>query len=358
MDDVGTLTKRALPSPAFWAGKRVFLTGHTGFKGGWLSLWLQELGAITAGYALAPETAPNFFTLCNIATVLEHQIADIRDAASLNAAMAAFRPEIVLHLAAQPLVRESYRQPVETFATNVMGTANVLDTARQTPSVAVVIIVTSDKVYAESAETRHDEAARLGGHDPYSASKACTELVTASFPMPGRQKIATVRSGNVIGGGDWAAERLLPDFFRSVLAGVDWEIRNPHAIRPWQHVLDPLCGYLLAAEFLWTKQDQNRECWNFGPDAASEVPVSYLAAQLCALWGESAAYHIEPQQSAPHEAAVLRLDSAKAKRDLNWQPGWALAQALRATVDWFRAYEGGRDMAAVSRDQIKAYGKS
>lgn len=239
-----------------------------------------------------------------------------------------------------------------------MGTANVLEAVRQTPSVAVAIIVTSDKVYAESAQARHDEAARLGGHDPYSASKACAELVTASFPMPEAQKIATVRSGNVIGGGDWAAERLLPDFFRSMLAGESWKIRNPHAIRPWQHVLDPLCGYLLAAEFLWTEQAQNRQCWNFGPDAASEVPVADIAAQLCALWGEPAAYHIASQTNAPHEAAVLRLNSAKAKRELNWQPGWTLAQALGTTVDWFRAYEEGRDMTAVSQEQIKAYGKS
>jgi CDP-glucose 4,6-dehydratase len=351
VDDVGALK----PNAAFWAGKRVFLTGHTGFKGGWLSLWLHELGAIVAGYALAPETTPNFFSVCDVASVLQHRIGDVRDAATLTAAMAAFEPEIVFHLAAQPLVRASYAMPVETFATNIMGTVNLLDAARKMPSIAVVIIVTSDKVYA-STDIRHDETSRLGGQDPYSASKACAELVTASFPMPG-QNIASVRSGNVIGGGDWAAERLLPDFFRSVFVGHAWKIRNPHAIRPWQHVLDPLCGYLLAAEFLSAKKPAHREIWNFGPEAESEVAVCEIAMRLCALWGEDATYHVEPQQNAPHEAAVLRLESAKAKRELGWQPGWDLDQALGATADWFRAYHAAKNMTAFTQMQIKAYCK-
>ncbi len=355
---MAALTSRALPDAKFWAGKRVFLTGHTGFKGGWLSLWLHELGAIVSGYALAPHTTPNFFSLCNVTSLLQHQAGDVRDAAALAAAMTAFQPDIVFHLAAQPLVRLSYAMPAETFSTNIMGTTNVLDAARETPSVTAMVIITSDKVYAESIQARHNEAGRLGGHDPYSASKACAELVTASFPMPDTQKIATVRSGNVIGGGDWSAERLLPDFFRSVFAGETWKIRNPYAIRPWQHVLDPLCGYLIAAEFLWTKRPAHRERWNFGPETASEVPVGDIAARLRALWGKDAAYHIEPQQGAPHEAPVLRLDSAKAKRELAWQPGWDLEQALGATVDWFRALRDDKNMAAFTRTQIEAYCKS
>jgi CDP-glucose 4,6-dehydratase len=234
-----------------------------------------------------------------------------------------------------------------------MGTAHVLEAVRHTPSVAVTIIVTSDKVYAETADS-HAEDDRLGGQDPYSASKACAEFVAASFPMPEAQKIVTVRSGNVIGGGDWAADRLLPDFFRSMFAGEVWRLRNPHAIRPWQHVLDPLCGYLLAAEFSCSG-DSAPKNWNFGPDTASEIMVEQLAAKLCTLWGPDAAYHAEAENAAPHEAAVLRLNSKKAREQLHWGSGWNLDQALQATVAWYRQYQAGRDMAAVSYAQIKAY---
>jgi len=352
------LSPRALPRAEFWAGKRVFLTGHTGFKGGWLSLWLHELGAISAGYALAPETTPDIFSVCNVGSVLQHQIGDVRDLAALTAAMGAFQPDIVLHLAAQPLVRASYVFPVETFATNIMGTANLLDATRKTPSVKLAIIVTSDKVYAESSSERHLESGRLGGRDPYSASKACAELVTASFPMPASQKIASVRSGNVIGGGDWAEDRLLPDFFRSIFAGEVLKIRNPHAIRPWQHVLDPLCGYLVAAEYLWSRPVESRDAWNFGPDAQSEVTVAELAEKICLLWGDNAACHVEPQDGAPHEAPVLRLNSDKARRELSWRSGWNLEQSLGATVDWFRHFREGHDMAKFTASQIKAYCES
>ena len=348
--------KLKLPAPSFWAGKRVFLTGHTGFKGGWLTLWLHELGATVGGYALAPNTTPDFFGLCNVAGVCQHHLGDVRDPAALGAAMAAFRPEIVLHMAAQPLVRASYARPLETFATNVMGTANLLDAAVKIPSVAVVLIITSDKVYAESRTVRHDETDRLGGHDPYSASKACAELVAASFPMPGHQKIATVRSGNVIGGGDWAEDRLVPDFFRSIFSGETLKIRNPAAIRPWQHVLDPLCGYLLAAEHLWAHPQTGHASWNFGPGPSSEVAVETLAGEICRLWGDGASYRVEAPQAAPHEAPVLRLNSEKARRELGWQPGWDLAQALRATAGWYRHYRDGGDMAAFTKSQIKAYG--
>ena len=350
---MGTLKR---PDQRFWAGKRVFLTGHTGFKGGWLSLWLHELGANVAGYALAPDTDPNFFTACDVARVLAHRLGDIRDRDALFGAMAAFAPEIVLHLAAQPLVRASYATPVETFATNIMGTANVLHCVAKILSVEAAVIVTSDKVYAES-EGRHDEHGRLGGHDPYSASKAAAELVTAAFPMRAGQRVATVRSGNVIGGGDWATDRLLPDFFRGIFAGECLKIRNPHAIRPWQHVLDPLCGYLLAAETLWHGAAA-LEQWNFGPDAASEVPVSKIAEDICEKWGGEARFEIHAPADAPHEAPVLRLNSDKARRELGWQPGWTLDQALSATVAWFQAFRGQADMAAFTQQQIKAYCES
>ncbi len=352
LDDMARLGR---PDAAFWSGKRVFLTGHTGFKGGWLALWLRELGAVTAGYALAADIAPNFFSACGVERVLAHHVGDVRDGEGLAAAMAAFQPEIVLHLAAQPLVRASYAQPVETFATNIMGTANLLDAAAKIPSVAVVLVVTSDKVYAESSSVRHDEQGRLGGHDPYSASKACAELVAASFPMRRDQRIATVRSGNVIGGGDWAADRLLPDFFRAIFAGEDWRIRNPDAIRPWQHVLDPLCGYLVATQYLYEAEPPLREAWNFGPAAASEVPVAEIARRVAAGWGAGAAYHVDPPADAPHEAEMLRLDSAKAGRELGWQPRWNLDQAVAATVAWFKDYQPGRDMSGITLSQIRAY---
>jgi CDP-glucose 4,6-dehydratase len=355
---VETLARRALPQASFWTGKRVFLTGHTGFKGGWLSLWLHKLGARTRGYALTPDTLPNFFSVCRVTEKIEHQRGDVRDSAALGAAMAAFQPDIVFHLAAQPLVRASYAQPVETFSTNVMGTVNVLEAARQIPSVAVLIIVTSDKVYAESTQVRHAESGRFGGADPYSASKACAELVTASFPLPPAMKAATVRAGNVIGGGDWAADRLLPDFFRSILAQKTLKLRNPQAVRPWQHVLDPLCGYLLSAEHLWAANPPRRDTWNFGPVGSSEITVAEVAGTLCRLWGDTATYEIETQSGGLHEAPVLRLNSHKAAQELQWQPGWELAQALSATVDWFRAFQDNHDMDSFTQSQIEAYGKS
>ncbi|MDD2705014.1 MAG: CDP-glucose 4,6-dehydratase [Acidocella sp.] len=343
---------RTLPSPQFWAGKRVFLTGHTGFKGGWLALWLSQIGATLRGYALAPNSTPDFFSICGVEGKLHHEIADIRDAAMLTHAIKEFAPDIVLHLAAQPLVRASYAQPLETYSTNIMGTANLLDAVRQTPSVQVTIIVTSDKVYSEST-TAHAETARLGGHDPYSASKACAELVAASFPLSTEQKLATVRGGNVIGGGDWSAERLLPDFFRAMAAGEFLTIRSPNAIRPWQHVLDPLCGYLLAAEHLWNGTAR-RSVWNFGPPAASEVSVEKIIGRLCEIWGSGAFYTVEPQPDAPHEAPVLRLNAEKARRELGWQPG-ALDVALTATAAWYRAFMAKAPMQAFTLAQIEAY---
>jgi CDP-glucose 4,6-dehydratase len=333
----------------------VFVTGHTGFKGGWLSLWLHEIGAQVFGYALAPPTEPNLFTLVRVGSVVGHEIGDIRDFSALSKAMHAFAPDIVFHLAAQPLVRESYRIPLDTFATNVMGTLHVLEAIRLTPSVETGIIVTSDKVYAESQTSRHGEDSRLGGHDPYSASKACAELATASFPIGRAKKIATVRSGNVIGGGDWAADRLVADFIRAIMAGETLAVRNPDAVRPWQHVLDPLCGYLLAAEHLCNHTARPVQSWNFGPAENSEITVRELAVRLCEGWGDGAGFDIVPQLGAPHEAPVLRLNSAKAGSELNWQPGLTIDAALAQTIAWFKAYAAGENMAAFTIGQIQAY---
>ena len=346
-------------NPAFWRGRRVFLTGHTGFKGGWLSLWLAELGAEVHGYALAPPTEPNLFTTAGVEKRLAAStLADIRDAAKLEQAMQAARPEVVLHLAAQPLVRQSYAEPVETFAVNVMGTVNLLEAVRRTPGVKAVVNVTTDKCY-ENREWvwpyRENEA--LGGHDPYSSSKACSELVTAawrrSFLDAAGVQLASARAGNVIGGGDWAADRLLPDFLRALDAGKPLVVRSPQATRPWQHVLEPLSGYLMLAERLCTEGAAFAEAWNFGPDEADARPVEWIVETLCARMTDATWQRDTAPQ--PHEAHTLRLDSAKAHARLGWQPCWNLQRALEATLDWHQAWKAGTDMADFSLRQIRAY---
>lgn len=342
-----------LPSAVFWRGKRVFLTGHTGFKGGWLALWLHELGAEVAGYALPPPTTPNLFTVGRVEQVLKHIEGDIRDLPGLSRAVENFAPEILFHLAAQPLVRASYKAPVETFAINLMGTVNVLAAVSRLAAPCVTMLVTSDKVYEENSG-RHVESGRLGGGDPYSASKACAELAAASFPLPNRHRAATLRSGNVIGGGDWAQDRLVADFMRAMMAGEFLRLRQPGAVRPWQHVLDPLCGYLLAAEF-FCRDLTARTAWNFGPAVTSEVTVAEIAERLCRFWGDSAAFSIEPEPVPLHEATVLRLDSAKAREELGWRPRFELDEALLRTVEWFRAFGKGNDMRQESVAQIAVY---
>ena len=348
----------------FWQGKRVFVTGHTGFKGSWLCLWLSQLGAKVHGYALAPPTKPSLFVLANVEEMIHHQLGDVRDAASLAAAMQNAAPDIVMHMAAQPLVRESYVKPVETYATNVMGTVHLLEAVRRCPSVRAVVNVTTDKCY-ENREWPwgYRENEPMGGYDPYSSSKGCAELVSAayrnSFFNPRdfdkhRVAIATARAGNVIGGGDWAADRLICDCVRSLLAGESIKIRNPHAIRPWQHVLEPLSGYLLLAQKLYTDGFNYADAWNFGPRDEDARPVEWIVKKICSLWGENADYQLEGGDH-PHEAHYLKLDISKARGELNWQPRWDLDQALQSIVAWTKAYMRGDDLRALCLSQIQAF---
>ncbi|QOZ48647.1 CDP-glucose 4,6-dehydratase [Bradyrhizobium sp. CCBAU 53340] len=341
---------------AFWRGKKVFLTGHTGFKGAWASLLLRRMGAEVYGYALAPTHPSSLFVTARIADDIRHRIADIRDLSTLRAAMAEAAPDVVIHMAAQALVRQSYEEPVETFATNVMGTVHVLEAARQLRSVQVILNVTSDKCYENiGAGAAFREGDRLGGDDPYSNSKACAELVTHSYRhsfynAEGAARVATARAGNVFGGGDWARDRLVPDAMQAFLDGQALRIRNPHSVRPWQHALDPVLGYLTLVERL-AGDEGLAGGWNFGPDAASEVPVGTVVERLIALWGDGARWTADAGRH-PHEAAYLRLDCTKARSELGWTPRLDLAQGLRLTVDWYKALREGRDLRKFSLDQL------
>lgn len=346
-------------SPTFWRNRSVFLTGHTGFKGGWIALWLSQLGAKVHGYSLAPPTSPNFYTATQLQDRLQTStIADIRDLSKLAAAVQAAKPSIVIHMAAQPLVRESYNTPVETFATNVLGTVNVLEAARQAETVQAIVNITTDKCY-ENQEWLwpYRENDRLGGHDPYSSSKACAEIAAASyrnsFLAEAGIYLASVRAGNVIGGGDWATDRLIPDFLRAIDAGETLRIRSPNAVRPWQHVLEPLSGYLMLAERLVADGAAFAEAWNFGPDEFDAKPVSWIVERLCKKFS-NARWELqgEPQ---PHEAGLLKLDSAKAKTRLGWTPRWSLEVALDKTVEWHQAWRECQSMAEISIQQIEQY---
>jgi CDP-glucose 4,6-dehydratase len=341
-----------------FAGKRVLLTGHTGFKGAWLALWLQRLGAQVTGLALAPATQPSLFTLTGLAQGLDHRVADIRDAQAVAQVVRETQPEIVLHLAAQALVREGYRDPVATYATNVMGTVHLLDALRRHPGTRVAVLVTTDKVY-RNREWVHPyrEGDELGGHDPYSASKAASELVIASyrdaFLAQQGLALASARAGNVIGGGDWAADRLLPDAVRAWQAGQPLDIRRPQATRPWQHVLEPLAGYLRLAEALW--QDAALAgAWNFGPHAHERATVQQVVELARSAWG-GGAVHYEQEAAGPHEAGWLALETAKAQSQLGLQPQWALAQAVQRTMRWYRAQHEGADARTLCLADLDAY---
>ncbi|WP_436318207.1 CDP-glucose 4,6-dehydratase [Variovorax boronicumulans] len=346
-------------NPAFWQGKRVLITGHTGFKGSWLALWLHRLGAEVHGYALAPPTPTNLFSAARVAEVLKRNfIADVRDGEFLRDTVRVIAPDIVFHLAAQPLVRQSYREPVETYATNVMGTVHLLEAVRSCESVRVVVNVTTDKCYDNREWVwGYREGEALGGTDPYASSKACAELVSAayraSFLAAADVALATARAGNVIGGGDWADDRLVPDFFRAAQDGRTLEVRYAGATRPWQHVLEPLSGYLQLAEHLAGRDPRFADAWNFGPADRDAITVRGLLDRLVQKMPQTQ-WH-ETHESTPHEASYLKLDSSKARSMLGWVPRWGLDEALNQTVAWHQAWVAGADMHAVSLAQIDAY---
>lgn len=344
----------------FWRGRRVFVTGHTGFKGSWLSLWLQAAGAEVSGYAFEPPTDPSLFEIARVADGMRSITGDVRDLASLQRAMASCSPEVVIHMAAQPLVRDSYAHPVETYSTNVMGTVNLLEAVRSVRGVRAVVNVTTDKCYENVGSPRgYRETDALGGADPYSSSKACSEIVSSAyrasyFRDSSAAALATARSGNVLGGGDWAVDRLVPDLVHAFEDRRPARIRNPHAIRPWQHVLEPLHGYLVLAQRLCEAGPAYAEAWNFGPEEESARPVQWIAARLAQLWGHGAAWQADTGEH-PHEAAILMLDATKARSRLDWRPTLSLESALELTVDWFRARSAGKDMREYSLEQIDSY---
>ena len=348
----------------FWRNRRVFLTGHTGFKGSWLALWLTDMGAQVTGFALNPPTEPNLHQLFAMNGRLTAITNDITNGIALRDALRLSKPEIVIHMAAQPIVLASYREPVKTYETNVMGTVHLLEAIRTESSVRAVVNVTTDKCYENKEWVwGYRENESLCGEDPYSNSKSCSELVTAcyrkSFFRPAnyelhRVALATARSGNVIGGGDWAADRLVPDCLRALLKGEIIKLRNPQAIRPWQHVLEPLRGYLTLAEKLFVEGSRYGEGWNFGPNASDARSVEWVARKLCELWAKEAVIEFADIDQ-PHEAQILRLDCSKAGSSLGWLPVWSIEEALRFTVEWYKAFDSGQDMTIFSLAQIHHY---
>ncbi len=342
-----------------WRGRRVFVTGHTGFKGGWLALWLADLGAEVTGYALPAPTDPSLFAGARIADLVTHIEGDVRDLPHLAAAMKAADPEIVFHLAAQPLVRLSYAEPVETYATNVMGTVHLLEACRALTGLKAVICVTSDKCY-ENREWiwPYRETEAMGGYDPYSSSKGAAELIVAAYRrsfFADGARIASVRAGNVIGGGDWAADRLIPDIVRALAAGQRPSIRAPDSVRPWQHVLEALAGYILIAERLAAGDRSAATAWNFGPGDDDTRPVGWIVARMLEAWGAAPDGWDRPDGAQPHEAVLLKLDSSKARGELGWRPAFDLGAALALVVAWHRSVGAGTDPRVITLSQIRNY---
>ena len=346
-------------SKTFWQGRSVFLTGHTGFKGGWLALWLTEMGAKVNGYSLDVATSPNFFNIIKLKDIIQNStISDIRDLPRVISSMQKAKPSIIFHMAAQPLVRQSYNDPIETFTTNVTGTVNVLEAARKIETVEAIINITTDKCYQNREWDRpYHETDRLGGYDPYSSSKACSEIVTSayrnSFFKKTQVKLASVRAGNVIGGGDWATDRLIPDFFRSIDNNEMLFIRSPQAVRPWQHVLDPLAGYLILAEKLVENKINFAEAWNFGPEQSGAKTVSWVLEKLSEKFVNARWEKENTKQQ--HEASILKLDISKAKSKLGWTPRWPLETAIDNTIEWYQAFKENKKMQEFSIKQIKLY---
>ena len=350
-------------NPQFWKGKRVFITGHTGFKGSWLSLWLQLMGAEVKGFSLTPPTQPALFEVAKVGDNMQTEIGDIRNLQQLSQSIRAFNPDVLLHLAAQPLVRLSYKEPVDTYSTNVMGTVNVLEAARYAPQLKSVVIITTDKCYENREwEWGYRENEPMGGHDPYSNSKGCAELVVSAyrrsfFYTNDTTAVASARAGNVIGGGDWADDRLIPDILRAFEQQQPVIIRNPLSTRPWQHVLEPLSGYLVLAERLYNEGNAFAEGWNFGPKDDDCQPVQWILEKMVQFWGEGARYEWDKSEQ-PHEANFLKLDCSKAATRLKWHPQWRLADTLEKIVHWHRAWLRGADMQTHCLYEIKGYMES
>ncbi len=349
---------------SFYQHKKVFVTGHTGFKGSWLCLLLNKLGATVYGYALTPPSNPSLYEAAKIDTLVDSTIGDIRNYDLLLATLQRIQPDIVIHMAAQPLVRESYKNPRETYEINVMGTVNLLDAIRQIPSIKAIVNVTTDKCY-ENREWHwgYRENEPMGGYDPYSNSKGCSELVTSSFrnsffnPKTYTEHgvaLASARAGNVIGGGDWADDRLIPDFIRAISAGNEVKIRSPYAIRPWEHVLEPLTGYLTLAQALYTQGAPFAQAWNFGPDDSDARNVEWITKTICELWADNARYSVDTNPQ-PHEANYLKLDCSKAKAELGWYPKWNIHKTLESIVEWNKDFLNGVDARVITEKQIDDY---
>ncbi len=360
----GPLESLVRSAPSFYSGRKVFVTGHTGFKGAWLCMWLHALGAKVTGYALDPPTDPSLFELCGVGKLVKNVIADVRDQKTIAKTLCKAKPDIVIHMAAQSLVRDSYKFPVETYATNVMGTVHLLNAVRACGTVRAVVNVTTDKCY-ENREWLwgYRENEPLGGHDPYSSSKACSELVTAayrnSFFNPNDYSrhgvaVASARAGNVIGGGDWAVDRLVPDCVRALLKNKPVLVRNPRAVRPWQHVLEPLSGYLTLAKRLYEEGPKFGSAWNFGPPEDDAKPVEWIVKQMCTEWGNGARYRVDKGKH-PHEAHYLRLDCTKARTELGWAPRWDLPRAIHGIVEWTKVYREEGNVRGVCLAQINEY---